>query len=86
VQRMLEDNKEKANGEKNQDIDDLIKQLQELKAAFEKVKVETTESKAVANPESKVTTIKSQTTVSVSPEDFKQIQLVVEKLRTSFIQ
>jgi hypothetical protein len=86
VQRMLDDNKEKANGEKNQDIVDLVSEMQELKAAFDKVKVETTESKAVIETESNVTTIKSQTTVSVSPEDFKQIQLVVDKLRTSFIQ
>lgn len=86
VQRMLDDNKEKPNGEKNQDIVDLVSEMQELKAAFDKVKVETTESKAVIETESNVTTIKSQTTVNVSPEDFKQIQLVVDKLRTSFIQ
>jgi hypothetical protein len=86
VQRMLDDNKVKANGEENKDIIELINDLQAVKSAFEKVKVETTESKAVLQTEAKVTTIKSQTTVSVSPEDFKQIQLVVEKLRTSFIQ
>ncbi len=86
VQRMLDDNKEKAGGEQNKDIIEIINELQDLKTAFEKVKVETTESQAVVQTEAKVTTIKSQTTVSVTPEDFRQIQLVVEKLRTSFIQ
>jgi hypothetical protein len=86
VQRMLDDNKAKADGEQNVDIVDLINELQALKSAFDKVKIETTESKVVAQTEAKVTTIKSQTTVTVTPEDFKQIQLVVEKLRTSFIQ
>jgi hypothetical protein len=86
VQRMLDDNKEKASGEQNKDIIDLINELQPLKLAFDKVKVQTTESKAVTQMDSNVTTIKSQTTVSVTPQDFKQIQLIVENLRTSFIQ
>jgi hypothetical protein len=86
VQRMLDDNKEKASGEQNMDILGLISDLEALKTAFDKVKVETTESQAVTQTDAKITTIKSQTTVSVTPEDFEQIQLVVEKLRTSFIQ
>jgi hypothetical protein len=86
VQRMLDDNKEKASGESNQDIIDLISDLQALKKAFNKVTVETTESKSITAEGTGVTTIKSQTEVSVTPEDFKQIQLVVENIRTSFIQ
>ena len=86
VQRMLDDNKEKASGESNEEIIDLIAELQELKKAFDKVTVETTSSKLDTTAVSKVTTIKSQTKVSVTPEGFKQIQLVVNNLRTSFIQ
>jgi hypothetical protein len=86
VQRMLDDNKEKASGEQNKDIIDIMNDLQPLKMAFDKVKVETTESQVATQKETNVTTIKSQTSVSVSPEDFKQIQLVVDNLRTSFIQ
>jgi hypothetical protein len=78
VQRMLDDNKLKADGSENKDIIQLINDLQALKTAFDKVKVETTESQAVNQKDIKVTTIKSQTTVSVTPQDFKQIQLVVE--------
>jgi hypothetical protein len=86
VQRMLDDNKEKSSGEQNKDIIDLINALQPLKSAFDKVKVETSESQAVKPSGTNVTTIKSQTTVTVTPENFKQIQLVVDNLRTSFIQ
>ncbi len=86
VQRMLDDNKLKADGSENKDIIQLINDLQALKTAFDKVKVETTESQAVNQKDIKVTTIKSQTTVSVTPQDFKHIQLVVDNLRTNFIQ
>lgn len=86
VQRMLDDNKEKVTGEPNEEIVELISELQPLKKAFDKVTVETTESQTVNNEGTNVTTIKSKTKVSVTPEDFKQIQLVVDNLRTSFIQ
>ncbi len=86
VQRMLDDNKENTAGESNEDILELISELQDLKKAFDKVTVETTETESVNTNEANVTTIKSQTKVSVTLEDFRQIQLVVENLRTSFIQ
>jgi hypothetical protein len=86
VQRMLDDNKGKENGVKHQDIIDLIAQLQDLKLAFDKVKVETTETTAVTEEGAKVTTLKSTTSVRVEPQDFKNLQNVVAKLRTSFIQ
>jgi hypothetical protein len=82
---MLDDNKEKASGDPNEDIINLIADLQPLKEAFDKVIVETTESQSVTE-ETAVTTIKSKTTVSVTPEDFDQIKLVVDNIRTSFIQ
>ncbi len=86
VQRLLEDNKTKADGSVNNDIVDLIAQLQDLKLAFDKVNVETTEPTVDQPDASGVTTIKSKTTVSVEPEDFKALQLTINNLRTSFIQ
>lgn len=86
VQRMLEDNKENEEGETNPDIIELISDLQDLKDAFDKVEVKTSESTAVTSGDSKVTTIKSNTEVNVTPEDFKKLQLVVDNIRTSFIQ
>jgi hypothetical protein len=86
VQRMLDDNKVKESGEENKDIIDLINELQPLKSAFEQVKIATSESQVSSQSGSNITTIKSQTKVSVTQADFKQIQLVVDNLRTSFIQ
>jgi hypothetical protein len=50
------------------------------------VKIETTETQSAPNEESNVTLLKSKTTVSVTPEDFKQLRLAVNNIRTSFIQ
>ncbi len=86
VQRMLDDNKAKATGEANEEIVELISELQELKDAFDKVTIETTETQSIDTDNANVTTIRSKTKVSVTPEDFKQIQLVIDNLRTSFIQ
>jgi len=86
VQRMLDDNKNKEDGTQNEDVTSLISELQELKLCFDKVKVETTETTAVTEEGSSVTTLKSTTTVSVEPADFKALQASVTKLRTGFIQ
>ncbi|RPJ72362.1 MAG: hypothetical protein EHM20_13845 [Alphaproteobacteria bacterium] len=47
VQRMLDDNKMKETGEQNKDILDMINELQPLKGAFDKVKIETSESQTM---------------------------------------
>jgi len=86
VQRMLDDNLSNENGDENVDIVNLISELQELKDAFDNVKVQTTQTETEENPETNVTTLKSQTIVSVTPADFKTLQLAVNNLRTSFIQ
>lgn len=85
VQRMLDDNKQNEKGVKNNDIIQLMQQLSDLKLAFDKVKVETSETSAVKNDSSNVTTLKSHTKVTVEPQDFRHLQTVIEKLRTSFI-
>jgi hypothetical protein len=86
VQRMLDDNLKNEDGEENVDIVNLISELQELKEAFDNVQVQTTQTETEENIETNVTTLKSQTIVSVTPEDFKTLQLAVNNLRTSFIQ
>jgi len=85
VQRMLDDNKQNEKGVKNADIVQLMDQLKDLKIAFDKVKVVSAETTTEKNDSSNITTLKSKTKVSVSASDFKQLQLEVDKLRTSFI-
>jgi len=86
VQRMLEDNRINEAGEEDNDIVDLMVKLQELKTVFDKVKVETTEIKIEPNNETNVTTLKSQTKISITPEAFQELKESVKKLRTNFIQ
>ena len=86
VQRMLEDNRKDESGEENEDIVDLMVQLQELKTSFDKIKVETSEVKIEPNEETKVTTLKSQTKISITPEAFGELKESVKILRTNFIQ
>ena len=86
VQRLLEDNRINEAGEEDNDIVDLMVQLQELKTVFDKVKVETTEIKIEPNNETNVTTLKSQTKISITPEAFQELKESVKKLRTNFIQ
>lgn len=86
VQRLLEDNRINEAGEEDNDIVDLMVQLQELKTVFDKVKVETTEIKIEPNNETNVTTLKSQTKISITPEAFQELKECVKTLRTNFIQ
>jgi hypothetical protein len=86
VQRLLDDNKVKASGEANADISDLIASLGGLKAAFDKVIVETSKPVVEGQNEAGVSQIASKTTVSAEPEDFKVLQAEIKKLRNSFIQ
>ncbi len=86
VQRMLEDNRKDESGEENEDIVDLMVQLKELKTSFDKVKVETSEIKIEPNNETNVTTLKSQSKITITPEAFNQLKENVRTLRTNFIQ
>jgi hypothetical protein len=86
VQRMLEENRKDEGGEENEDIVDLMVQLKELKTSFDKVKVETSEIKVEPNAETNVTTLKSQSKITITPEVFSELKENVRILRTNFIQ
>ena len=86
VQRMLEDNRIDESGEEDEDIVSLMVQLKDLKKVFDKVKVETTEIKIEPNDETNVTTLKSQTKITITPVVFNELKENVKMLRTNFIQ
>lgn len=86
VQRLLEDNKTKADGSVNNDIVDLIAELQDLKTAFDNVNVETSEPSVEEGGDDGIARIKSKTSANVTEEDFKALQVSIDKLRTSFVQ
>ena len=86
VQRMLTDNLKDQTGRENEDIAELTKELEVLRAAFDKIKVETSEIKVEADETTNVATLKSQTKITITPEVFKELRVTVSNLRTNFVQ
>jgi hypothetical protein len=86
VERMLQDNTKNIRGEENRDIMELINELHALKTAFDKIEVQTSAIKVDANDTASVTTLKSQTKVTITPEAFSELQAAVKSLRNNFVQ
>jgi hypothetical protein len=79
VLALLEDNKD------NTDVADLMADINDLKTTFDKITISTTKIQAVPDEESNVTILKSESTIDITPEVFKELQEKVEVLRTNFI-
>ena len=86
VERMLQDNKQNQLGEENRDIVELINELHALKLAFDKIEVQTSAVKVDESDSAKVTLLRSQTKVNVTPEAFLELQAAVKSLRNNFVQ
>lgn len=86
VQRMLADNLKDQSGGENRDIAELMDELKPLKAAFDKIKVETSEIRVEPDEKTKVATLRSQTKISITPEAFNELRQTVDNLRTNFVQ
>jgi len=85
VDRMLEDNKVNEKGEQNVDIINLMNELQGLRTAYSKIIVQTSAVKVEPNEQTNVTTLKSQTKITVTQEAFADLRNAVNSLRTNFI-
>jgi hypothetical protein len=85
VDRMLEDNKVNEKGEQNVDIVNLMNELQGLRNAYSKIIVQTSAVKVEPNDQTNVTTLKSQTKITVTQDAFNELQNAVNSLRTNFI-
>jgi hypothetical protein len=86
VERMLQDNKQNQLGEENRDIVELINELHALKAAFEKIEVQTSAVKVEEAEADGVAVLRSQTKINVTPEAFAELQAAVNSLRNNFVQ
>lgn len=86
VERMLQDNKQKATGEENRDIIELINELHSLKAAYEKIEVQTSAVKVGENDSTGVAMLNSQTKINYTAEAFLELQAAVQSLRNNFVQ
>ncbi|UCG26694.1 MAG: hypothetical protein JSV24_06845 [Bacteroidales bacterium] len=79
VIKLLEENQD------NSDVAGILTEVNELKAIFDKITVETSEIEASYDEETNVTTLKSQTSSSMSPEIFAELSEKVKSLRNTYI-
>jgi len=86
LEKLLEENKYEKNGEENKDIISLINDLENLKNAYDKVKVELSEIKVEPDQKNNVSLLKSQTKITISKNAFIELKNAVNELRTKFVQ
>jgi len=79
VMSLLENNKD------NIDVQAIIKDVEELKIIYDKIKVTHSEIQTVEDPNSNVTLLKSETSIKISPEIFKELSNKVNEIRTRYI-
>ena len=79
VLKLLEENKG------NADVSAILAEVNELKAIFDKLVIETTAIEPEFDPETNVTTLKSQSTNTMSPEIFAEISEKIKSLRNSYV-
>ncbi len=79
VLKLLEENQD------NSDVAAIMAEVQELKSIFDKVQIRTTPVEPEVDPETNVTTLKSESTTNMTPEIFAELSEKVKSLRNSYI-
>jgi len=79
VLTLLENNKESV------EVQTILTDIQSLKETYDKIKIEQSEVTAVEDPNTNVTTLKSSSTIIITPEIFKELTTKVTELRTRYI-
>lgn len=79
VMKLLESNEE------NADIANIISDMNQLKAIYSKINVQSSEIKTSYNEENQVTTLESKTENNFTPELFAELSAKVESIRESYI-
>jgi len=74
------------NNKGNPAVDELIGQVNKLKAVFDKINIKTTPIKTEIDPETNVTILKSKVTTDMSVETFKELTAIVKEIRDSFVK
>ncbi|GAB4292611.1 MAG: hypothetical protein Kow0068_17860 [Marinilabiliales bacterium] len=64
----------------------LLPELEKLKAVFDKIQVSSTKIEAMTEENTNVTTLKSQTETSISPEVFEELCTTIDEIRNSITQ
>ena len=79
VMKLLEEN------QSNPDVAGLIEEINELKAIFDQIKIETSVIEPVHDQETNVTTLKSKSQSNLTPELFIELSEKVRSLRNTFV-
>jgi hypothetical protein len=79
VESLLQNNKD------NSEVQVLLKDVSELKAIYDKIKIEQSEITPVEDPNTNVTTLKSQSSIKMTKEVFDELARKVKELRTRYI-
>ena len=79
VMQLLEENKD------NIDVAEIITEIGDLKSTFDKITITTSSIQVIPDEESNVTILKSESTIDITPEVFKELQEKVKMLRSNFI-
>ncbi len=70
--------------EENQDVADVIVNINELKKIFDKIEISSSKIEPVTDVETNVTTLKSQTDVTMSTKTYKQLKEKIKVIRTNY--
>ncbi len=79
VINLLENNKESI------EVQTLLNDVKEIKKIYDKVEIEQSETTAVEDPKTNVTTLKSESSYDISKEIFEELAAKVKELRTRYI-
>jgi hypothetical protein len=79
VTRLLDEHKG------NADIDGIRAQVEDLKVTFDKITIKSGKIEPVFDENTKVTTLKSKSEISITPEVFKELSNKVKAIRSNFI-
>ena len=68
----------------NEDVKNVMTNVNELKTIFDKVEIKTAKIEPVTDEETNVTTLKSKTTISMSPKTYNELKEKVKVIRNNF--
>ncbi|NOQ24589.1 MAG: hypothetical protein GQ564_04430 [Bacteroidales bacterium] len=69
----------------NEDVQNVKTNVNELKAVFDKIEVTTSKIEPVTDEETNVTTLKSETNISMSPATYNELKDKVKVIRSNYI-
>lgn len=69
----------------NADVQNVMTDVNELRAIFDKIEITSSKIEPVTDEETNVTTLKSKTTISMSPATYNELKEKVELIRSNYI-